>query len=144
MISNQFSKQLPFSTFINNAMKSKVKDIQDEQLYRYRSIATDRSGKTRATLNSLTNDTTMLSDRFIIKYPSSIQFLDMRFGAKGSEKLFHEFLYLRVVYGNLFGGSKRKKNKNKSKSFNTIVLAEIHRRYEEKIQNEINNIIENG
>lgn len=64
----------------------------------------------------------------------------MRFTFKGTEKYPHEFIFLRPIYGNILGH----KRKSKNRSFHTIILSEVHRRYEEKIENEIYEIIKNG
>lgn len=126
--------------FLNDAMKSKLNDLQKEQSVIFRRSSNNRTGKTKQSIESLSGRAIITSNSLTIEYPLSLRFRDMRYTHKGKEKHPHEFIYFRPIYGHLLGG---KKNKNQ-KSLKTIIISEIHRRYEEKLENEIMEIINNG
>ncbi|MEG1649850.1 MAG: hypothetical protein RR277_08175 [Rikenellaceae bacterium] len=121
-------------------MNNKLADLSQDQLALFRKSSSDRTGEIRRSIESIAKRTTMHSGKFVLEYPLSIKYRDMKKTFKGTVKDPHEFIFLRPVYGNILGS----KRKGKQRSFHTIILSEVHRRYQEKIENDIYDIIKNG
>ncbi len=125
MISKLLNNNIDLGTFVKEASKHKVDELITHQLNILRTTYIEDSGKTADDLQRI-RGTPISSSGFTLSYPKSILFLDLKRNKSGAAKSRHTPIYLRLVYGHLFGGEKNKA-KNNTFSLNSLIFMKYKR-----------------
>lgn len=118
MLTSQFNANESFEDFALRISKFKIDELVTHQLNEFHANFIVRSGKTAREIENV-RSTYVSLDGFTLSYPLTVRYLDMRKSITGNVKLVHAPIYMRSIYGQMFGGRKSKVSK-KTLSLNSF------------------------